>query len=52
MPKKKKKKIRKLSVSKKLLKEFEADKDKGFENFNKVFRINVFDEARKIKNFN
>ena len=31
MPKKKKKKIRKLSVSKKLLKEFEADKDKGFE---------------------
>ena len=51
MPKKKKKKIRKLSVSKKLLKEFRADAGKGFENFNKVFRINVFDEARKIKDY-
>jgi hypothetical protein len=49
--KKKKKKIKKSSVSKLLLKEFRADAGKGFENFNKVFRINVFDEAAKVKSF-
>ena len=30
---------------------FEADAGMGLENFDKTFMVNVFDEARKVKNY-
>ena len=49
--KKKKKKIKKSSATKSLKQLMIEDAGKGLENFNKVFRVNPYIEAGKIKNY-